>query len=145
MKKRFMTFCRRTTCVLLTAACACTLLAGCGQDSEAATEEEEALGALIPVEVQLPEEGTLTLKNEFVGMVSPEESVYVIPLVAAEVLSTDISVGDTVTAGQVLCKLDTEAAELQLASAKAQYNSAAAGVQAAEVGYEIAQDRKSVV
>lgn len=139
MKKRFMTFCRRTTCVLLTAACVSTLLAGCGQDSEAATQEEEALGASIPVEVQLPEAGTLTLKNEFVGMVSPEESVYVVPLVAAEVLSTDISVGDTVTAGQVLCKLDTEAAELQLASAKAQYNSAAAGVQAAEVGYEIAQ------
>lgn len=87
----------------------------------------------------MPVAGTLTLKNEFVGTVSPEESVYVVPMVTAEVLSTGISVGDTVTAGQELCKLDTEAAELQLASAQAQYNSAAAGVQAAEVGYEIAQ------
>jgi len=113
------------------------MLAGCGD--AAATEEEETLSEVLPVEAQMPEAGTLTLKNEFVGTVSPEESVYVIPMVTAEVLNTDISVGDSVTAGQELCKLDTEAAELQLASAQAQYNSAAAGVQAAEVGYEIAQ------
>ncbi|MDE7428036.1 MAG: efflux RND transporter periplasmic adaptor subunit, partial [Lachnospiraceae bacterium] len=102
-------------------------------------QEEETLSEVIPVEAQMPVEGTLTLKNEFIGTVSPEESVYVIPMVSAEVLSTEISVGDTVVEGQELCKLDTEAAELQLASAQAQYNSAAAGVQAAEVGYEIAQ------
>lgn len=142
MKKRFRLSCCRTITVLLVTVCISTLLAGCGQGTEtagAATEEEDTLGDQIPVEVQMPEAGTLTLKSEFVGTVSPEESVYVMPLVSAEVLSTDISVGDKVTAGQELCKLDTEAAELQLASAQAQYNSAAAGVQAAEVGYEIAQ------
>ncbi len=139
MKKRFALSCRRIMSVLLVTACVSAPLAGCGQGTGAAAEDEETLGDTIPVEVQMPEAGTLTLKNEFVGMVSPEESVYVMPLVAAEVLSTDINVGDKVTAGQELCKLDTEAAELQLASAQAQYNSAAAGVQAAEVGYEIAQ------
>lgn len=140
MKKRFRLSCSRTMSVVLATACVSALLAGCGQETEvAAANEEETLGDLIPVEVQTPEEGTLTLKNEFVGTVSPEESVYVMPLVSAEVLSTDISAGDRVTAGQELCKLDAEAAKLQLASAQAQYNSAAAGVQAAEVGYEIAQ------
>lgn len=117
------------------AACFAVTLSGCGQ----AAEEEETLNDVIPVEAQMPAAGTLTLENEFVGTVSPEESVYVIPMVTAEVLGTDIHVGDTVTAGQELCKLDTEAAELQLASAEAQYNSASAGVAAAEVGYEIAQ------
>lgn len=121
--------------LFLAGACLSVTLAGCGQ----AAEEEETLSEVIPVEAQMPVAGTLTLENEFVGTVSPEEAVYVIPMVTAEVLSTDISVGDTVTAGQELCKLDTEAAELQLASAEAQYNSAAAGVKAAEVGYEIAQ------
>ena len=137
MKRRYIKSGRRAVAVLLITACVSIMSAGCGDT--AAIEEEETLSEVIPVEAQMPVEGTLTLKNEFVGTVSPEESVYVIPMVTAEVLSTGISVGDTVTSGQELCKLDTEAAELQLASAQAQYNSAAAGVQAAEVGYEIAQ------
>lgn len=136
MKRQYIKSRRGAISVLLAATCVSALLMGCG---DTAAEEEETLSEVIPVEAQMPAVGTLTLKNEFVGTVSPEESVYVIPMVTAEVLSTDISVGDTVTAGQELCKLDTEAAELQLASAQAQYNSAAAGVQAAEVGYEIAQ------
>lgn len=138
MKRRYIQFIKRATSVLAVTACLAMPLTGCGQTAEAAETEEEESDA-IPVEVQMPKAGGLTLKNEFVGTVSPEESVYVVPLVSAEVLSADIKVGDTVTAGQELCKLDPEAAELQLASAKAQYNSAAAGVQAAEVGYEIAQ------
>ena len=137
MKRQYIKSGRGAVSVLLAAACASTLLFGCGDAAESA--EEETMSEVIPVEAQMPVAGTLVLKNEFVGTVSPEESVYVIPMVTAEVLSTGISVGDTVTAGQELCKLDTEAAELQLASAQAQYNSAAAGVQAAEVGYEIAQ------
>ena len=130
MKKRYIKSGHGNVALLLAVACVSVMLAGCG---DTAVEEEETLSEVIPVEAQMPEAGTLTLKNEFVGTVSPEESVYVIPMVTAEVLGTDISVGDTVTAGQVLCKLDTKAAELQLASAQAQYNSATAGVQAAEV------------
>lgn len=136
MKKSYIVSVYRKVSILSATACAVALLSGCGGTG---AQEEETLSDVIPVEAQMPVEGTLTLQNEFVGMVSPEESVYVIPMVTAEVLRTDISVGDTVTAGQELCKLDTEAAELQLASAQAQYDSAAAGVQAAEVGYEIAQ------
>ena len=126
----------RRTALLAAAAYMCVLMSGCGQ-----VEEEETMSELIPVQVQSPEAGTLTLKNEFVGTISPEESVYVISMVSAEVLSTNVNIGDEVTAGDVLCQLDSEAAELQLASAQAQYNSAAAGVNAAEVGYEIAQSQ----
>ena len=97
MKKQYIKSGRRGVSVLLAAACVTAMLAGCGDT--AATEEEETLSEVIPVEAQNPAAGTLTLKNEFVGTVSPEESVYVIPMVSAEVLGTDISVGDTVTAG----------------------------------------------
>lgn len=135
MKKQYIKFSRRAISMLLAAACAGMMLTGCGQE----TVEEETVSELIPVEVQSPEAGTLTLKNEFVGTVSPEEFVYVIPLVSAEVLSADVAVGDTVVAGQELCKLDSEAAELQLASAQAQYDSVEANVDAAQVGYQIAQ------
>lgn len=99
------------------------------------------MSEVIPVQVLSPEEGALTLQNEFIGTVSPQESVYVISMVSAEVLSTNVSAGDTVNAGDVLCKLDSEAAELQLASAQVQYDSAAAGANSAQVGYEIAQSQ----
>ena len=118
----------------MAAVCMSALVSGCGQ-----VEDEETMSELIPVQVQSPEAGSLTLKNEFVGTVSPEEAVYVISMVSAEVLSTNVSVGDVVNAGDELCKLDSEAAELQLASAQVQYESAAAGANAAQIGYEAAQ------
>ncbi len=135
MQKQYIKFSRRALSVLLPSACAGIMITGCGE----AAVEEETISEAIPVEVQSPEAGTLTLKNEFVGIVSPEEFVYVVPMVSAEVLSADVAVGDTVSAGQELCKLDSEAAQLQLASAQAQYDSVEANVDAAEVGYEIAQ------
>ncbi len=136
MKRKYIKFPRRAISLLAASACAGTMLTGCGQET---VVEEETISEEIPVEVLNPEAGTLTLKNEFVGTVSPEEFVYVIPMVSAEVLSADVAVGDTVTAGQELCKLDSEAAQLQLASAQAQYDSVEANVDAAQVGYEIAQ------
>lgn len=135
MKKSTSKLYSKMLVMLLATTCVASTITGCGQEEN----EEEVISELIPVQVQVPESGKLTLKNEFVGTVSPQESVYVIPMVSAEVLSTEISVGDTVEAGQVLCKLDSEAAELQLASAQAQYDSVAANVNAAQVGYEIAQ------
>lgn len=119
---------------LLAAVCMCASMAGCGQ-----VQEEETMSELVPVNVQNPETGALTLQNEFVGTVSPQESVYVMPLVTAEVISTNVSVGDVVSAGDELCKLDSEAAQLQLASAQAQYDSAVAGVNSAQLGYDMAQ------
>ena len=137
MKRQYGKLYKKGISLLVTAASVCTLMTGCGQ----AEDTEQTMSEVIPVQVQQPEAGSLTLKNEFVGTISPEESVYVISMVSAEVLSTNVSVGDVVSAGDVLCELDSEAAELQLASAQVQYDSAAAGVNAAKVGYEMAQSQ----
>ncbi len=137
MKKKYVNSYSKMLVLLLAAASVSSTITGCGQGENT----EDVMNEVIPVQIQAPEAGSLTLKNEFVGTVSPQESVYVMPMVTAEVLSTEISVGDTVEAGQVLCKLDSEAAELQLASAQAQYDSVAANVNAAQVGYEIAQSQ----
>lgn len=123
----------RLLALVLTVSYSGIMLAGCGQ-----TAEEETASSVVPVDVQKPEQGNLVLTNEFIGTVSPEEAVYVMPMVAAEVLSTNVEVGDTVAAGDVLCKLDSEAAELQLASAQAQYASAQAGYNSAQTGYKSA-------
>ena len=127
---------RRAAALISAVTVTCAMLSGCGK-----VQEEETMSEVIPVQVQSPEAGALTLQNEFIGTVSPQESVYVISMVSAEVLSTNVSAGDTVNAGDVLCKLDSEAAELQLASAQVQYDSAAAGANSAQVGYEIAQSQ----
>lgn len=125
----------RALAMVLTVSCVGAMLGGCGQK----VEEEITATQAIPVDVQKPMMGSLVLKNEFIGSISPEEAVYVMPMVAAEVLSTNVEVGDTVTAGDVLCKLDSEGAELQLASAQAQYASAQAGYNSAQTGYKSAQ------
>lgn len=135
MKKRYVRSYSKMLVLLLVTASVGSTITGCGQGENT----EEVMNEVIPVQVQNPEAGKLTLKNEFMGTISPQESVYVMPMVSAEVLSTEIFVGDTVEAGQVLCKLDSEAAELQLASAQAQYDSVAANVNSAQVGYEVAQ------
>lgn len=136
MRRQSIKLHRRAAALISAVTVTCAMLSGCGK-----VQEEETMSEVIPVQVQSPEAGALTLQNEFIGTVSPQESVYVISMVSAEVLSTNVSVGDTVNAGDVLCKLDSEAAELQLASAQVQYDSAAAGANSAQVGYEIAQSQ----
>lgn len=96
MRRHYIKYKAGKVALFLAGACLLVTISGCGQTAE----EEETLNEMIPVEAQMPVAGTLTLENEFVGTVSPEEAVYVIPLVTAEVLSTEISVGDTVTAGK---------------------------------------------
>ena len=140
MKSQYSKLYKKGISLLTAATCICTLMVGCGQTQE----PEQTMSEVIPVQVQQPEAGSLTIQNEFVGTISPEESVYVIPMVSAEVLSANVSVGDVVSAGDILCELDSEAAELQLASAQVQYESAAAGVNAAQVGYEMAQSQYEI-
>ncbi len=92
-------------------------LGGCGagaEDTEAVTEEETA----VTVSVQNVGTGTITLTNSFVGTISPEETVMVIPLTAGTVTETFFEVGDTVQAGDVLFKIDDEAARLALEQAQ---------------------------
>ena len=87
---------------------------GCGR--EAAQEEEKDL--TIPVESVRPELGDLTLENSFIGTISPEDTVSVMPLAAGVVTETNFEVGDMVSAGDVLFKIDDSSAQIQLAAAK---------------------------
>lgn len=91
----------------------CLLLAGCGSKAPA----ENAVSAVV-VDMQQARSGELTLKNSFVGIVSPQESVYVIPMAAGTVTDTYFEVGDRVNAGDVLFKIDDSGAQLQLEQAQ---------------------------
>lgn len=122
MKKNTYIRPRSILAAALSFLCAANLVTGCGREKT----EEAAQGEAVYVEVLNPVKGDLVLNNEFIGTVSPEEAVYVVPLVSAEVLENHVEVGDQVNAGDLLCRLDSEAAELQLASAEASYHTAEA-------------------
>lgn len=102
--------------------------AACGS-----TEEVKEVSK-VAVEVQNPRVGELTLDTAYIGTVAPQEQVYVIPKTSGTVTETFFEVGDTVQAGDVLFKIDDEAAQLQLANAEAAYNYAQAGVTAQNSG-----------
>lgn len=89
------------------------IFAGCG--SAAATENETSA---VVVDMQQAQTGSLILQNSFVGTVSPQESVYVIPLASGTVTEVNYGVGDYVNAGDVLFKIDDDGAQLQLRQAE---------------------------
>ena len=91
-------------------------LGGCGDAAKetAATGEESA----VTVSTQSVGTGTITLTNSFMGTISPEETVMVIPLTVGTVTETFFEVGDAVQAGDVLFKIDDEAARLGLEQAQ---------------------------
>lgn len=109
---------RKQTAGRIAAVLALTLmLGGCGsaaQETAAMDEEESA----VTVSTKSVETGTITLTNSFVGTISPEETVMVIPLAQGTVTETFFEVGDTVQAGDVLFKIDDESAKLALEQAQ---------------------------
>ncbi len=102
-------------------------LTGCASSKKTETEK-------VNVEVQTPQSGEVTLDTDYIGTVSPEQQVYVVPLVSGTVTQVNYAVGDTVKEGDVLFKIDDEAAQLQMDNAKAVYSQAQAGVNVAMGG-----------
>ncbi|MCC8163314.1 MAG: efflux RND transporter periplasmic adaptor subunit [Lachnospiraceae bacterium] len=106
----------------------CVSLAGCRGT------EETADSSVTTVEAVNPTVGSLSTDTTYIGTVSPQEEIYVIPMVSGTVTAVYCEVGDTVEEGQTLFTIDDEAYQLQLASAQASYEYAAAGVTASTGG-----------
>jgi RND family efflux transporter MFP subunit len=96
MKKRFIS--------LLAVLSLFLLLPACGDEEEA--PESNAT----PVEVQVVERGSISAQTQVSGQVTPgtQETVFVAQSLRCE--EVFVSLGDAVTAGQVLCKLDAASA-----------------------------------
>ena len=93
-------------------------LTGCGSTAQ----EQTAGTSAVLVDVETAGKGSLVLSNQFVGTISPEKSVYIIPLAQGTVTETFFEVGDEVQAGDVLFKIDDSGAKLQLRQAQLTYN-----------------------
>lgn len=94
-----------------------TVLTACGGKSGT----EAAKDSKVMVDVMTAQKDTLTLSNQFMGTVTPQESVYIIPLAQGKITRTYFEVGDTVRAGDVMLEVDDEAAQMQLKQAELTY------------------------
>ncbi|SET60640.1 RND family efflux transporter, MFP subunit [Lacrimispora sphenoides] len=75
--------------------------------------KKEELVAEVPpaVTVEKSEIRTIELSNELIGTIEPDSIVHVTPLGAGEITSVGVKTGDMVSAGQLLCVIDTKQVE----------------------------------
>lgn len=75
-------------------------------------DKEEIVAEVPPaVTVVKPESRTIELSSELIGTIEPDSIVYVTPLGSGEITSVGVQTGDMVTAGQLLCVIDTKQVE----------------------------------
>lgn len=99
----------------------CVMLSSCGKKDEAPETVEQG----IPVEVQTVSLGAISTENKLSGTVVSGKTEQVYVSLSARCSETFVEVGDSVKAGQLLCKLDLksfqdnyEIAELSYQTAK---------------------------
>lgn len=75
-------------------------------------KEEPAAPTPDPVvAVQNPVQGDIHLTTHLVGTVEPADIVYIYPKAGGDITAVHIKAGDMVTAGQVICEIDTKQVE----------------------------------
>ncbi len=120
---------RRIMAVILSGVVSLSLCSGCQQWNK---KEDTDSFKDIKVETRTIDTGTLEIRTQYIGTVSPNITIDVVPYVSGKVEKVKVKVGDKVKAGQLLCQLDDTPADLQVKSAEDAVNSAEAGKEAAE-------------
>ena len=117
----------------LSALLCCTLtlaLAGCQTPPE-----EPVLDQTVTVETTAAQLGDLSTQSTYIGTISAEGTASVVAMVSGNVEQVAVSVGDTVSAGDLLCRFDDESARLSLQNAQAAVNSAQESYNSAVANY----------
>ena len=94
-------------------------LAGCQ-----APVEEPLLDPTVTVETTAVQAGDLSTQSTYIGTISAEGTASVGSMISGNVEQVAVAVGDTVSAGDLLCRFDDESARLSLQNAQAAANSA---------------------
>ena len=109
--------------VVLVAAAAALIVS-----NVAGGKKEETVAEVPPVvSAEHPELRSIVVYTELIGTIEPDSIVYVTPKGAGEIISVNAQTGDQVTAGQLLCEIDTkqvEAARLTMETARVSYEDA---------------------
>lgn len=109
--------------LLLTAALA---LGACAGQAE---EQDRTEATAVAVRAVSAQRGTLAVSNEFIGTVTPQQQVTVMPMVSGVVDAVYAEIGDEVKAGDILFHIEDDAAILQKESAELSRQSAETAAQ----------------
>lgn len=112
---------KKNVCRVLAALLACALMmTGCSQ-----TETTEQTGpAGIAVQVETVVSDTIATENKVSGAISADNETMIMVASAAKCIAVYAHAGDTVTAGQKICKLDVDATLSNQSAAQISYRSA---------------------
>lgn len=94
---------KKVTQVLAALLVCAMVLTACGQE-----KVQEAGPAGVAVEVQAVAADTIATENTVSGMISADDETMIMVASAAKCIAVYAQAGDTVTAGQKICKLDVE-------------------------------------
>ena len=72
-------------------------------------KKEEEYETRSTVAVENPKTGDITLYTDLTGTIEPISKAVVQPKIGGELLEVNFQAGDPVEAGQVLCKIDSDA------------------------------------
>lgn len=100
-----------------------------------AKDEEPLLDQTVTVEATVVQTGDLSAESTYIGTISAEGTASVVSLVSGNVQELAVSAGDSVSAGDLLCRIDDESARLTLQNAQAGYNSAQQSYNSAQASY----------
>jgi multidrug resistance efflux pump len=110
-------------------------LAGCTSAPEA-----EVMDSTVLVETTVAQRDTLQTDSTYIGTISAEGTASVVATVSGNVEQVAVSVGDFVSAGELLCRFEDESAQLNLNNAQASYSSAQASYSSAQASYNSVQE-----
>ncbi|BDH62900.1 secretion protein HlyD [Lysinibacillus sp. PLM2] len=126
-KLRNITICTLSVITLL-------VISGCNNSSSA--QESTGKDSVIPVEVSKVQDELLVIGNIYSGVIKPSEEIQIVPKLPGTVVELPVDVGDRVTKGQVLLKLDDKEISNSVKTAEAAEAAAEANIGSAETGHE---------
>lgn len=131
---------RRATAAMMALLVTAAAFTGCSSTQK--TQQSNV--QLTRVETQTASRGNLEITGTYIGTIGSHNSIDVTPLVSGTVKSVSVKVGDHVEAGDVLCRFDDKAADLQLQSAQDAVNTAKAGKKATKDQIDSAKKQANV-
>ncbi|MBU0517671.1 efflux RND transporter periplasmic adaptor subunit [bacterium] len=120
---------RTITIISILALVALLVLSGVHQVRKSKAELPKSISELqaeqgVPVEVVTVERGTFNLARTYLGTVEGTQQSEITPMITQEVVAVPVKVGDKVSRGDVVCRLDGQTMQAQSNQAKLAYEDA---------------------
>ncbi len=124
--------------IMLILTAAGMLLAGCNGTGSKETEDEQE-AKRIRVSVDNPVRRDIEITGDFIGTVSADSTINVVPKLSGDVTNAYFEVGDYVNAGDLMFTIDDTSARISMKQAQAALDSSRASLGSAQAGLDAAR------